>query len=148
MPSLTNTNCYVKQDIFSLIIWSVYQLESRFPFTTTSSVLNHVGAITLKRQNGPICKTESHKTVYEASVLSLTNAHGPLKSERWKCTISMCTFQEKMRLWRHKTFLYKNCNSFAHCPPFKWINVMWHLKANPELEGIECGRFERFPDVR
>jgi len=51
----------------------LYQRASRFPFTTPHSVLNHVDAITLKRQNGPICETESHKTVILASKVQKKN---------------------------------------------------------------------------
>ena len=68
-----------------------------FPFTTPDAVLNHVDAITLKRQNGPICEKESHKTLVLASALRLTCAHGHLKSEMWKYKIPLCTFPAKWR---------------------------------------------------
>jgi len=68
----------MKQELFSLIIWSPYQGSSRFLFTTPNSV----DAIALKRQNGPVCETETRKTVFLASVLRLTRVHVPFKSER------------------------------------------------------------------
>jgi len=57
----------MKQELFSLIIWTAYQHASMLPFTTINSVLNHVDAITLKRQNGSICEIVSCKTFFLAS---------------------------------------------------------------------------------
>ena len=58
---LTIKNCFIKQKLFTLIIWNVYQNASRFSFTTPNSGLNHLGAITRKHQNGPICEIELFK---------------------------------------------------------------------------------------
>jgi len=77
------------------------------PFTTLNSILNHVDAITLKRQNGPICEIGTHKTVILASVLRLTRAHSPLNSTRWKCKLPLCTFPESMTLRKHITYSSK-----------------------------------------
>ena len=53
---------------------------------------NHVGGILIKRQNGPTCEKTPHKTVLLASVIRLTRAHDPFKSERFKCKMPACTF--------------------------------------------------------
>jgi len=55
----------MKQELLSLIICTAYQHASMFPFVTPNSVLKHIDAITLikKRQKGPICERESHKTI-------------------------------------------------------------------------------------
>jgi len=37
----------MRQELFSLILWSVYQHGSRFPIKTPNSVLNHVNTKTV-----------------------------------------------------------------------------------------------------
>ena len=80
------------------LIGSAYQNESTFQFTILNSFVNHVNAINIRLQNGLICVIESHQTVFIASVLHLTRAHSPFKSDRWKCQIPLHTcFKRKWR---------------------------------------------------
>ena len=58
-----NTKRSMEQQLLSVIIWTAYQNMSMFQRTTPNSVLNHVDAISLNHQNGPIWEAESNKTV-------------------------------------------------------------------------------------
>ena len=100
----------MKLELFSPKICTSCQHAIWFPFKVLNAILNHVDAITIKRLNGPICETESHKQLGLCFTSNMTLLRVKCGCAKYPCV----RFQRKRRCRNVKRTHLKNGNTC--CP--------------------------------